>query len=160
VKDRPIRIIFDECSISPKIVAELQAFYKRDWPHAELVHLIQRFKAGDKDPDWLARLQTDGEWIVVSSDKGKSDGGNTAAKLPLICQKSSITHIIISPSIDKGGSAAHRQAFSEIWPVLMRVGELPKGSRLTLRFQSCHIKRAELYRGHVNVRSLLGSIDP
>ena len=81
---------------------ELREFYKLDYPNVEMSHLGEKFKLGIKDPEWIAMLQND-TWIVVSTDKGKSDGGNRSKKLPLICQDLRITHVIMSSNIDKAG---------------------------------------------------------
>jgi len=64
-----VRFFFDNC-VSPKLVEALQLLD----PRHELVHHRARFAADTADPDWIAALAAEGDWIIISGDPRISRG--------------------------------------------------------------------------------------
>lgn len=58
-----MRLFFDNC-IAPKHVRALAAL----WDDHILVHLREKFAPNITDQEWLPRLKSEGDWVVLSGD--------------------------------------------------------------------------------------------
>ena len=126
-----IKLFFDECC-SKKLPGKIREVYQEDYPEIQTKHLTEFFLAGTDDLDWLSILEQDKEWIVITSDRGKDP---KKPKLPLICPKIGITHISMTPALVADGYPAHKQALLSLWPEIMRIPLVPKGTRIGLGYR-------------------------
>lgn len=99
---------------------------------AELRHLFQFAKSGEKDEVWIPRIAS-GNWVVISFDRGKCYGGR---KLPDICVEKGVTHILVSATTHKSNRFEKLRAILAFWPRIARAAQAEKGSRFYLRYDS------------------------
>ena len=104
----PLKLLFDECC-SPHLPRELRDFYHRDYPDLQIRHLMDDWTPGTPDSQWLATLREDSSWIVITKDAGKN---SAPEKLPLICHKWGITHIVFTAGIINKGFVTQKNAIS------------------------------------------------
>jgi hypothetical protein len=55
------RFLFDEC-IGKPLMLELQSMVA---PDSEFRHIVDTFRAGEKDEIWIPRLGAEGDWIAA-----------------------------------------------------------------------------------------------
>ena len=134
-----LKLFFDECVSSPRLARELTEFYRDAEGNSsvEIVLLQQKFKSGESDENWLKKLKDEGDWIVITKDKGHSTG----PKLPVICPALGITHVVMSKGIDHAGFEAQKQAYADVWPFLRLAVGLPRGTRIQLRYTNTEPKK-------------------
>jgi predicted nuclease of predicted toxin-antitoxin system len=60
-----VRFFFDNC-VSPRI-AEALAVLELDYGN-EVVHLRNRWSGRMPDPEWIAALGQEGEWVICTTD--------------------------------------------------------------------------------------------
>lgn len=126
----PLQLFFDECC-SKRLPRKLLEVYLEDYPNIKTQHLTDFVKAGTGDSDWLALLEQEKHWIVVTTDRGKDA---KKPKLPVLCSRLGITFISMTPALMNDGYKAHKQALLTVWPQLIRVPLLPKGTRVSLGY--------------------------
>jgi hypothetical protein len=97
---------------------------------AELAHLFSKFSPGALDTVWIPQLAEEGDWIIVSCDKGKNS--KKSESLPLICQATGVTHIILSTALGHRTSFYRVHAINSCWPQILATADAPKGSGFTL----------------------------
>jgi hypothetical protein len=123
----PLKIFFDECC-SDRFVEKLRDSFGASHEGLEIVHLSDYFKRGSSDDEWAAVLEGGG-WIVISADRGRRTKGT---KLPPLCVELEITHILFSPTLVRAGYAAQEQVLVCAWPDIVKLTNLPGGTRLML----------------------------
>ena len=121
---KPLKLFFDEC-VSTKFPPRLLELYSEDYPHLEATHLAEHFKKGASDAEWIPRAAKEG-WIIVTRDKRGSD------KLPKLCEKYNATHMIMPGKLT---TMRHKAAFYCLWPQIVQIPLLPKGTRVFLCFR-------------------------
>jgi hypothetical protein len=125
-----LRLFFDECC-SPRLPRELFEFYHKDYPGLAVRHVLDNYKAGTPEPDWLAPLREDKSWLVITKDCGKKSPEH---KLPLICQEWGITHVVFTAALIHAGFSQHKAALVTVWPQLVLLRKLPLGTQVKLGF--------------------------
>ena len=66
-----MRFFFDNC-VSVRFVQALRILAQIQ--EYELVHLTERFAADTPDEEWIRRLASDGDWVIISGDPRISRG--------------------------------------------------------------------------------------
>jgi len=128
---QPIRFVFDECALGRCTVErELRDSLALFGADAELAHLLSKFPPGTKDEVWIPHLAHDGDWIIFSADLGKNS--KKSESLPLICQALGVTHIIMSPALQRRPSFYRVLAISSCWTQILGTAEAAKGTGFTL----------------------------
>lgn len=61
-----MKVLFDE-NLPPALARALSALFAGEH---EIVHLRDRFGPGVKDVEWIPQLSREGNWIVISGDRG------------------------------------------------------------------------------------------
>jgi hypothetical protein len=140
-----MRLFFDECC-SPRLPRDLKEFFEIDYPDLQVAHLRDWYNPGNPDSTWLENLKQDGDWIVVTQDSGKQSNKD---KLPVICRELGITNLAFGPIVINGGYSLQKRAIVTLWPLIIRLPELQKGShvRLTIVHGKKAIPRFELMFG-------------
>jgi len=128
----PIKLFFDECC-SKKLARKIVEIYDECYPGIQTKHLFDFFIPGTPDGDWLPFLESDKDWVVLTADRGKK--GDKNQKLPLICAQLGISHISITPQLKNAGYKAHKQALLSVWPQIINIPLIPKGTRVSLGFK-------------------------
>ncbi len=127
---RKLKLFFD-VNLSRLLARELYEFYKSDFPDLEVKHLTEFTQSDAPDPDWIALLQKESDWIVISCDRGKNS--KLEQKLPLICKKLKVTHILLSSGLAKKTKAEQKQAIAAVWQDIVAFASHPAGSQALLR---------------------------
>ena len=104
-----------------------------------LKSLLEYFKSGTQDPEWIQEIAED-DWIIVTSDRGRKSGGN---KLPLLCREQHVTHILISGKLHNSPQFEKIKAIINCWDEIVETQKAPKGSRFALRYTSNHTFKLE-----------------
>jgi len=126
-----IKLFFDECC-SPKLPGNIIEAYKEDFPGIKTKHLTEFFKAGTGDPEWIAILEKEKDWLVITADRGKE---TRKPKLPLICCQLGVTHLSMTPALSHDGYSAHKHAIFSVWPQIVRIPLIPKGTRVSFGYR-------------------------
>ncbi|MCB9211593.1 MAG: hypothetical protein H6609_19695 [Ignavibacteriales bacterium] len=124
-----IRLFFDNCigtSISRSIGKVLE--FHRLKP--EVKHIQDFFIASITDDKWVPKIAKE-KWIVVTTDKAKRYGG---AKLPSICKKYNVTHILISGKLHNAPQFEKARAIISLFPQIVKGAEEPLGTRFSMRY--------------------------
>jgi hypothetical protein len=129
---QPLKLFFDECC-SKKLARKIVEIYDECYPGIQTKHLSDFFALGTLDPDWIPLLEKDKDWIVLTADRGRKGGKNQ--KLPLICGKFGVTHISMTPLLKAAGYKAHKQALLSVWPQIVKIPLLPKGTKVSLGYK-------------------------
>ena len=127
---QPLRLLFDECC-SKRLPGKLAEIYAEDY-QIETKHLTEFFSKGDDDADWLPLIESGG-WIVITTDRGKDP---KKPKLPVICERLGINHLMFTSELLNAGYAAQKQALLCVWPQLVRITALPKGTGVMLGYRA------------------------
>lgn len=153
----PLKLLFDECC-SKRLPRELRDFYQVDYPGIVLRHLLEDWRPGTPDPDWLAPLREDRSWIVITKDAGTHSPDD---KLPLICRDWGITHVVLTGGIIRAGYTQQKQSLAAVWTWLFRLHRLPPGTQVKLgRVQrKGNIAGYELRIGGKTISSVLRAVD-
>jgi hypothetical protein len=126
-----VKLFFDECC-SPKLPGNIVEAYKDDFPDVQTKHLTEFFKAGTDDSKWVAILEKEKDWIVITADRGKE---SKKPKLPLICYQQGITHLSMTPALAHDGYSAHKHALFAVWLQIVRVPLIPKGTKISFGYR-------------------------
>ena len=127
-----IKIFFDENIGKPLVIAlgNLLAFFH---PKPQIRHIDEYLKSGIKDDIWLPKVAQE-NWLVVTADQGKGPG----AKLPHLCKKLGIRHVLISGKLHQQPQFEKARAILVVWPELLKAFVAPKGSRFKLQCGPLH----------------------
>lgn len=120
-----LKLYFDECTCE-ELPKKLKELYSEHYPQFEVRHYREDFEGGLTDSQWIPQLSND--WIVVTTDKGTQPN----ERLPLICDKNSITHLVITPTLLHLGYEKYKQAILCVWPQITQMPLLPKGTTVLL----------------------------
>lgn len=126
----PLKLFFDECC-SPRLPRKLVEIYIEDYPGIQTQHLTDLFKGGTDDADWLKTLEQDKDWVVITADRGRD---SKRPKLPIVCSALGITHISMTPALQEAGYSEHKQAMLCVWPQIVKVPFIPKGTKVSLGY--------------------------
>jgi hypothetical protein len=130
--NQPFKLFFDECC-SKKLARRIVEIYSECYPDLQTKHLSEFCSGcGTADEDWIPLLEKEKDWIVLTADRGKDP---KKQKLPVICGKLGITHISMTPALIKEGYKSQKQAVLCVWQQIMKVGFLPKGTKVSLGFK-------------------------
>jgi len=109
----------------------------------ELAHVLDFQGQGILDQDWIPRIAQEG-WIVITGDRGKSGG----QKLPLLCRRFFITHVLLSAAVHRQRGFEKQRAILHVWPEIALLPQMPKGSGFSLRLSSAGTaKLVKIYDG-------------
>ena len=73
----------------------------------------------------------DKTWVVITNDHGRNANKD---KLPVICSKLKITHVLISPNLINAGYTVQKEALVRVWTKLMLLDQIPRGTSVRLGF--------------------------
>ena len=123
--NRPIKLLFDECLTGPVVeqLCKLLAYSKRIVEHKLLPDIVKR---GTTDDEWVPKIKDDG-FIVVTGDSGRI-GGTKGTKLPFVCQRYSVTYVMLSGSIQQKSGFEKARAFMAVWEEVCELYDKPPGS--------------------------------
>jgi len=124
----PTLLLFDEC-IGRPAVRQLAVFIKElnADPIPEIRHILEFQEEGLRDEEWIPRMAGAG-WTVVTADRGKG-GIRGGEKLPRICAKLGVTHILLGPSIHSQKSADKILSILAVWPQIIDIARNKPGTR-------------------------------
>jgi PIN like domain len=126
-----LKLFFDQCC-SKRLARVISETCSTHNLVVETKHLSEFCRCSTPDEKWLPSLKKQGDWIVVTADRGKDP---KKQKLPLICSSWGITHISLTPALVKAGYAAQEKALRVVFPELMHAHLLPKGTKVSLGFK-------------------------
>jgi len=124
-----IKLFFDNCigtSIS-RSIGNVIDFHRLK---PKVKHIQDFFDASITDDKWIPAI-ADENWIVITSDKAKRRGG---AKLPSICKRYDVTHILISGKLHNAPQFEKARAIISLFPQIVSAAEEPSGTRYSMRY--------------------------
>ena len=125
---RGARILFDE-NLGKPLVAAIAGLVRFSRDECDICHLIDFVgREGEKDEAWIPRLKADG-WLVITADRGKSGG----SKLPQICRKERVTHVLISGKLHNRPQFEKARAILVTWPDILNASSGTQGARFRIR---------------------------
>ena len=128
----PLKLLFDECLSGPlvKHLAALLDYAKT--PPDEVKLLVEHVgNYSIHDDVWVPKIAPEG-WIVVTGDSGKGGTGK-GEKLPFVCAKSGVTHVMFSGKMHQWRGFDKARAFMSVWEEICELTTKPKGSAWLLR---------------------------
>jgi hypothetical protein len=96
----------------------------------QLGHAIAMGFGATPDLEWIPKIARDG-WVIVSGDRGKHS--RLADRLPIICAHYRVTHILLSPAINKRTGMFKLQAIMSVWSDILETCSAPPGTGYSLR---------------------------
>lgn len=127
------RLLFDECFGKPAVdcIAQLSAMGKGEKP--EIRHLFEFAPSGTRDEDWIPKL-ADENWLVLTTDGGRKPNKKRGEKLPRICARLGVTHVILSPVVHSRNAFEKMLTVLSVWYPLLAIAtdEDERGSRFML----------------------------
>jgi hypothetical protein len=127
---QPIQFLFDECLGRPVVegqIAESLKFYGAD---AIVAHIFAKFQPGTPDKIWISEIAREGNWIVITADRGIHS--RMEEKLPLICREFNITHIMLSRGLHKRNIYYKALAIESSWSEIIATASAPPGTGFVL----------------------------
>ncbi len=98
-------------------------------------HVKFKYQQGEQDEDWIPRLPDDDfEYVVITADGGKQS--IRGKKLPELCRKYKITHVILSATLSQKTSSEKEAALLQFWYHIAALHDEEPGSRFQLRYVS------------------------
>ena len=128
--------MFDEC-LGSGIFEQLRALLPDE---TYIESLLERFRSGTSDQDWVPELSNDDRWIVITSDRGRV--GCKGGKLPKLLAENGIRHVALSPSLHDLPAQEKIAAIRFVWDEIVAVRSSPKGSGFVLRYRDHKGKRS------------------
>lgn len=122
-----LKLLFDE-NFGRPTVERLKQFLTGTEPMPTLATVVD-YLGGGKDDVWIPMLR-DGDWIVITADRGRRSGG---AKLPDLCVAYGVTHVLLSKSVHHLPQFEKARAIVAVWSELSALSSSPSGSRHVLR---------------------------
>ncbi len=126
-----LKILIDE-NIGQPITVSLANLLTWHVLKPEVKHIQEFYEKGTPDDEWIPQLSKD-NWIIISTDRGQKYGG---PKLPTICKKLNISHILISASLHKEKQFEKARAIVYVWPEIIGIPNDPPGTRYSLHYSS------------------------
>jgi PIN like domain len=148
-----MQLYFDECC-SKRFKDDLRAFFAEDFPDLRVSHVLDHYNPGTGDSTWLKPLE-DKSVIVITADIGRDP---SKEKLPLICKKLGVTHIVFSSTLINAGYTKQKSAIAAVWQqIVEQVPRLPRGTKVKLGLRSIRggDERFELRIGHRSLSAML-----
>jgi hypothetical protein len=131
VPPTPRLVLFlDEC-IPEEIGARLVEFLGNRQERPRCVHLLEFFRAGTPDTEWLQKIRDDG-WLPVTGDRGRSNNG---PKLPRLCRELGIIHIVLSARVYDLPAIDRALAIAACWLDIVDVWQTRRGCGHLLQFK-------------------------
>ena len=92
----------------------------------EIVHLRQKFGAGVKDTEWIAALNAEGQWIIISGDRqiAKNKAEQQAFK------GSKLVGFFLSPGLQKAKLTKQMERLMALWESIEKQAELIGGGAM------------------------------
>lgn len=127
---RTLKFLFDECLGKP-LVDQLRTLCGESADR--FASILDRQAEGVADEEWIPLLAAEGDWIVLSADRGKIV--TRGAKLPNLCREYKITHVLLSAKVHRQPAMVKLHIFATIWPKLVeKVESAEPGERFVLRY--------------------------
>jgi len=127
---QPIRFLFDECISRPVVEAQIANSLALYGAQATVAHFLGKYPCGSKDTVWIPEIAKEGGWIIVSMDRGRHS--RKSERLPIICQAFRVTHVMLSPGLEKRSMHYRAVAIEASWPDLIAAGDAPAGTGFVL----------------------------
>lgn len=125
----PAKILFDECLGAP-MVEQLGKMLDLASSNVQLEHAVKMGFGATSDAEWIPQIARGG-WVIVSGDRGMHS--RKADRLPAICAHYRVTHVLLSPGINKGTGLFKLQAIMSVWSDLVEACNAPPGTGYSLR---------------------------
>lgn len=145
------RFLFDECFGKP-IVEPLRALVgmgKGEKP--ELKHILDITASGTHDEVWIPQIAREG-WTVITIDGGRRPNKQRGEKLPRLCARYNLTHVILSPAVHQRTAFEKLLTVLSVWYELIDIADDPamKGSRYAME----PLNSGERGRGRLDLREI------
>jgi hypothetical protein len=125
-----IKLFFDNC-IGPPISKSIGGVLCYHSLNPKVKHLKDFFDESIKDDEWIPQIAKD-SWIIITADRAKKYGG---PKLPAICKKFNVTHILISGKLHNAPQFEKARAIISLFPrIIYYASKGPPGSRFSMRY--------------------------
>lgn len=126
-----LRLLFDEC-VAPRLYKEAFGQFLKFCPEIEETkHLIDMQK-GAQDDEWVPVIAKDG-WIIISTDRGRKGTKGRGERLPIVCKRHNITHVLISGRIQQKGRFEIACSILDVRKKLYELPNEPRGSCFLLK---------------------------
>lgn len=126
-----MKLFFDQC-LSKRLPIHIAQIYSEDHPDLQTKHLSECYAPNTPDDKWIAILEKEKDWIVITADDGS---GSKKPKLPIICAQLGVTHIVMTPTLHQSPFKEHKQAILCLSPQIRVVPRLPKGTKVSMQYR-------------------------
>src|SRR5262245_57359260 len=92
-----------------------------------LRHVLEFQSQGVFDEVWVPQIAAEG-WIIITADRGKRGRQGKGEKLPLLCRRFAITHVMLSAAIHRKNGFEKTRAILAAWPDIAKLPGEPRGS--------------------------------
>jgi hypothetical protein len=114
------RLLFDECLGRPAIerLVDLIEMGKGEKPVVR--HVLEFAPPGTHDEIWIPKLATE-HWTVITADSGRQPNRNRGEKLPRLCARLGVTHVMLSPIVHNRTSFEKLLTILHVWYDLLQI---------------------------------------
>ncbi len=117
-----MKVVIDE-NLSPALARALNALFVGE---REVVHIREKFGPGVKDADWIARLSSEGRWIVISGDASIAKRKAEQA----VFRHSRLIGFFLSPALNRAKVTKQMQRLLALWDDIEKIAKLVAGGAM------------------------------
>ena len=88
----------------------------------EISHVLDLTAAGTRDEVWIPRISREA-WTVLTVDGGRTPNKLRGEKLPSLCARMAVTHVILSPAVHMRTSFEKLLTILSVWYELIALAE-------------------------------------
>ena len=128
------RFLLDECLGRPIVepLSQLIAMGKGEKPVIE--HVLNLTASGTRDEVWIPQIARDG-WTVITGDGGRTPNKQRGEKLPNLCARYGVTHVILSSAVHQRTAFERLLTVLSVWYQMTDIANDPsaRGNRYDLQ---------------------------
>ncbi len=140
-----LKLVFDECVPRQSMVA-MAGYLLNSQSPPQVKHIVEFQGQGIADSVWIPQYAADG-WVAITADRARRGTGGPAEKLPLLCHRHRMTHVVLSNKMHHCKVFEKCQYLLRVWNDIVTLPDQPPGSRYVLRFthgDSVRLEKIEL----------------
>jgi len=117
-----VKVAIDE-NLPPALARALDALFVGEH---EVVHIREKFGPSVKDADWVARLSSEGRWIVISGDASIAKRKTEQA----VFRHSRLIGFFLSPALNRAKVTKQMQRLLALWDDIEKIAKLVAGGAM------------------------------
>ena len=133
MKPTTARFLLDECLGRPIVEPLAKLIGMGGGEKPELRHVLDFTASGTRDEVWIPSVAREG-WTVITADRGSTPNKQRGEKLPRLCARFNITHILLSSAVQNRTGFEKLLTILSVWYKLIDIADDPtaQGNRYAI----------------------------